>query len=189
MLTSSIYVDLNQIRGGMATSLENSQHSAIRNRILAARQREAQGSHEEFTQQDPAGLYAFSAAQADALFADCWLSPIGVDGPLLTEASIPNSILHTDPAPDTNRSSPGQDTVEESADTGKRPEVALSDDSPVPNSPVPNSSVPGESDRKTPKKSMNRLVRRRASDSPILDVPTAGEPTCRGIGGGVQGRG
>ncbi len=56
----------------------------------------------------------------------------------------------------------------ESGDTGKGPEVALSDDSPVPNSSVPTSSVPGESARK---KSMNRLVRRRASDSPILDVP------------------
>ena len=48
VLTCSIYVDLNQIQAGMVDSLEESQYSAIRNRILAAKRREAQTSLEEY---------------------------------------------------------------------------------------------------------------------------------------------
>ena len=41
VLTRSMYVDLNQVRAGLATSLEESRHSAIRQRILAAKDQEA----------------------------------------------------------------------------------------------------------------------------------------------------
>ena len=88
VLTCSIYVDLNQLRAGMAETLEQSQHAAIRQRMLAAQEREAQASCEEFRKRDPAGQYAFSAAQSATLFADCWLAPIAADGPLLTTASL-----------------------------------------------------------------------------------------------------
>ena len=70
MLTCSIYVDLNQIRAEMANSLEDSQYSAIRKRILAAKQREAQASLETFERRDPDGLYPFSHTEAEALFDD-----------------------------------------------------------------------------------------------------------------------
>lgn len=84
VLTCSMYVDLNQIRAGQASSLLESHHSSIQKRIIAARQREAEASHEEFSQQKRAENYSFPESMAEQLFMDCWLSPIESDGPLIT---------------------------------------------------------------------------------------------------------
>ena len=101
VLTCSLYVDLNQVRAGMADSLENSQHSAIRNRILAAKRQEAQAAHAKFADRPRSDLYPFSEAQAEALYEDCWLAPIGADGPLLTADSLMGV---SQPTRDTSRS-------------------------------------------------------------------------------------
>ena len=88
-LPVSYDVDLNQIRAGMAPALELSEHSAIRLRILAAKQREALAAQEAFCARDPGGVYPFTLADAETLMHDCWLSPIGVGGPLLTADALP----------------------------------------------------------------------------------------------------
>ena len=81
-------LDLNQLRAGMAESLEQSRHSAIQQRILAAKEREARTSREDFRQRDPQGQFECSTAASKALFADCALAPIAADGPLLTTDSL-----------------------------------------------------------------------------------------------------
>lgn len=88
VLTCSLYVDLNQLRAGMADSLEDSRHSAIRQRILAAREREAHASYDDVQSREPHVSGDFSLAHAQTLFADCCLAPIAVDGPLLTTDAL-----------------------------------------------------------------------------------------------------
>ena len=72
----------------MADSLEASRHSAIRQRILAAKEREARASYEDVRTRDVAAGGDFSLAQAQLLFADCYLAPLAVDGPLLTTDAL-----------------------------------------------------------------------------------------------------
>ena len=159
VLACSIYVDLNQIQAGMANSLEDSRHSSIRNRILAAKRREAQTSREEFERQNPTGLYLFPENEAETLFEDCWLAPICSDGPLLTTASLE-----------------GSSPVSGTTDTDSQASV---DPTPTPNSPVgvptadhSASQEPDTEEASQPSPSpARRLTRRRASDSPIIDVP------------------
>ncbi len=117
----SVYVDLNQLRAGLADSLEESQYSAICRRILAAKQREAEASREEFAEDDPDGLYAFSQAEAETLYADCWLSPITADGPLLTADSLRLPSLEPSRALDVRPESSQQAVVEQDTkvDEGK----------------------------------------------------------------------
>ena len=91
VLTCSMYVDLNQVRAGLADSLEASRHSAIFQRILAAKEREARASFEDVQTRDVAASGDFSLAQAQLLFADCYLAPLAVDGPLLTTDALQQS--------------------------------------------------------------------------------------------------
>ena len=88
VLTGHLYVDLNQLRAGMADSLEDSRHSAIRQRILAAKAREARASYEDVQAREPQTGDGFTLAQARMLFADCFLTPIAVEGPLLTTDAL-----------------------------------------------------------------------------------------------------
>jgi REP element-mobilizing transposase RayT len=76
VLTCSIYVDLNQIRAGLADSLELSHHTSIERRIRAAKSREAVASRQEFAGRDDSAYHWFSQQDAESLFADCWLAPI-----------------------------------------------------------------------------------------------------------------
>jgi hypothetical protein len=164
----SIYVDLNQIRAGLADSLEESQYSAIYRRILAAKQREAELSREDFAEDDPEGLYAFSQAAAEMLYADCFLAPITADGPLLTADSLRVSRLQPCralevPPESSQRAVVEQDTKvdEEQEETSHRhgPEdPAAAGDAPV----GKPSSSPASS---------GRPRRPRASDAAIMDIP------------------
>jgi hypothetical protein len=88
VLTCSLYVDLNQSRARMADSLEDSRHSAIRQRILAAKEREARASYDDVQARELRACGGFSLVQAHSLFADCYLAPIAVEGPLLTTDAL-----------------------------------------------------------------------------------------------------
>lgn len=95
VLTCSMYVDLNQVKAGHASSLLDSQHSSIRRRILAAQQREAAASRQAFEREERSENYAFPTSVALDLFEDCWLSPIDQDGPLITgEALRQTPLVH-----------------------------------------------------------------------------------------------
>ena len=97
VLTCSLYVDLNQVRAGMAPTLEASRHSAIRQRILAAKEQEARASWEDVREREAPGSGDFSLAQAQTLFADCWLAPIAVEGPLLTTDTLSQAHVLSSP--------------------------------------------------------------------------------------------
>ncbi len=179
VLTCSIYVDLNQIRAGMAESLEESMNSSIRNRIRAAKCREASVSREVFKANDPTDRHAFSKADAETLFADCWLAPIGTDGPLLTEESPAASVQVTG-APSGKQGQSVKQAAHEPAEccdseahSAMEAELAVG---------IPTSSQserrhdiagrpnpdPVETDKQ--KRTWPVLTRRRASDAPFLTV-------------------
>ena len=80
-LTCLTYLDLNQIKAGSAASLEESEYSAIRNRLIAWQQREALASLKEFNSEATADKLEME--QMVQLFADCHLAPISDDAPLL----------------------------------------------------------------------------------------------------------
>ncbi|MCO6455428.1 MAG: hypothetical protein J5I93_09030 [Pirellulaceae bacterium] len=87
LLTCMVYVDLNQIRAGMADSLEDSRTSAIAARLAAWRAREAQASLEEFHSSRGGGGYDLSLEQVEALLKDAWLAPICSGGLLITQGA------------------------------------------------------------------------------------------------------
>ena len=152
----------------MADSLENSYHSSIRNRILAAKRREAEASREEFERQDRGGHYSFTERDAEALFDDCWLSPICSDGPLLTTASLPFSSPDSGSMVSSSSSTPGDPPVAGDADGDKGVEGSEEAENPI---SVAQGSAVGEPSTASSLSHARRLTRPRASDSPILDVP------------------
>jgi hypothetical protein len=174
----SIYVDLNQLRAGLALSLEESQYSAICRRIRAARQRAAAASREEFEGEDPEGLYEFSKSAAEALYADCWLSPITVDGPLLTADSLrvdsPPAgssripVILSRPRSDTPPTPvDGEGVVPAAENRGGNEEAPClcASDTPA----LPAAAVKGEVPSSPAKP--RRPARRRASDAAIMNIP------------------
>lgn len=190
VLTCSMYVDLNQIRAGQASSLLESYHSSIRKRIVAARHREAEASYEKFMREERTEDYCFSESVASQLFEDCWLSPIESDGPLITgEAARPTTKIRSrdsDAAlkseiPDEPESPAGDPREGSHAETANKlgpqqhTEQAGSETACTENASereVDNPAVGGE-----PKTSLSlhtslsRCVRRRSSDSPYLGIP------------------
>ncbi len=116
------YVDLQQLLAGLAASLEESKYSAIYRRILAAKQQEAELSLEAFQEDNPEGLYAFSSADAETLYADCWLSPITANGPLLTADSLRAPQWEPSRAVELRPTSPPQAVVEGDAKVGAEEE-------------------------------------------------------------------
>ena len=181
VLTCSIYVDLNQLRAEMADSLEQSRHSAIRQRILAAKERESLISSEDFRQRDPLGQFAFSTAESVALFADCALAPIAADGPLLTTDSRSAAYVLACPPTNIDRQSIEElavldavhQTTESSVAAGTDVAAAGSSASPTccvathagHAAAAPLENVPQSVPRRWPK-----LTRRRASDAPFMAV-------------------
>ena len=81
-LCCNVYLDLNQVKAGLARSLEESSCSAIQDRLLAWRRREAQASLEKFHAGAPDG-YALEASDVERFLADCFLAPISDQGPAL----------------------------------------------------------------------------------------------------------
>ncbi|MCO6456451.1 MAG: hypothetical protein J5I93_14230, partial [Pirellulaceae bacterium] len=87
LLTCMVYVDMNQIKAGMAATLEDSRTSAIAARLAAWRAREAQTSLEEFHSSRGGGGYDLSLEQVEALLKDAWLAPICSGGLLITQGA------------------------------------------------------------------------------------------------------
>ncbi|MCO6455544.1 MAG: hypothetical protein J5I93_09635, partial [Pirellulaceae bacterium] len=87
LLTCMVYVDMNQIKAGMAATLEDSRTSAIAARLAAWRAREAQASLEEFQSSRGGGGYDLSLEQVEALLKDAWLAPICSGGLLITQGA------------------------------------------------------------------------------------------------------
>ena len=94
----NIYVDLNQIKAGMARSLEECRCSAIYDRLGAWRAEEVQASLEAFHTNDPDGSFTLEAGHVERLLADCFLAPIGDQGPPLLEPVPRHLILPASPA-------------------------------------------------------------------------------------------
>jgi len=78
-LCCNVYLDLNQVKAGLARSLEESTCSAIQDRLLAWRRHEAQASLEKFRASAPEG-YALEASDVERFLADCFLAPISDQG-------------------------------------------------------------------------------------------------------------
>jgi REP element-mobilizing transposase RayT len=154
VLTCSIYVDLNQIRAGLADSLESSHWSSIQRRIRAVRSREAAASREAFTRRDHATSHRFSQRDAESLFADCWLAPI----------------VDQDTSAANDRPPPAIETIAGSA--VEKPEAPVScavDESEAPaDEVIASHSECRSAARKRRWRAM--LARRRASDTPMMTV-------------------
>lgn len=88
VLVCHLYVDLNQINAGLADSLPDSRHSGICNRIAAAKAREVVASMAAFEGSSDGIEHQLPPETLKALFADCFLAPIGPDGPLMTETAL-----------------------------------------------------------------------------------------------------
>lgn len=98
VLTCSVYVDLNQCQAGMATTLEDSRHSAIYQRVRAAKAREVAAALADFADEHPGDADRLPVEAVEALYADCWLAPITTDAPLLMPAGAPLVIRSGSPA-------------------------------------------------------------------------------------------
>ena len=181
VLTCSIYVDLNQVRAGLADSLEASEYSSIRRRIRAAKRREAVASQEDFSRRDPSGKYAFSHGDAETLFEDCWLAPITAEQPVSTVAWLGAERDVT-----TETEAGGSPTLGSNG-AEREPQEAAERDAPAdPEKPDDEAgSTEGKSGRladndpthdpdsqfsNTKRRWHAMLARRRASDTPMLTV-------------------
>lgn len=79
-LCCNVYLDLNQIKAGMAGSLEDCHCSAIQDRLQAWREEEARASVETFHANDPQE-FSLEVGDVEQLLADCFLAPIGDQDP------------------------------------------------------------------------------------------------------------
>ena len=92
LMTSMVYVDVNQIKAGMAQTLESSRHSAIAQRIAEVRQREAAEGVKKFAKKK-SQIHEFSETQALELLEGSFLAPITTQG-----ATATSEILAADEA-------------------------------------------------------------------------------------------
>jgi REP element-mobilizing transposase RayT len=180
VLCCTLYVDLNQVKAGLAATLEESDHSAIQRRLLAEQQRaewvvsQAKQSHHKFHQGARAKDFEFTVEQAAGLFSDCCLAPITDQGPLSTTEKFEGSHSLDDPPPDSSSC----DT--EATSTCETDEVDGSDVSTGGATVGASAERAAERRRgsrgaKSPsRRRHDRLVRqrrRRASNRTILSVP------------------
>ena len=153
ILCCSIYVDLNQLKAGMSTSLAESDNSAIQDRIHAWLQREAEKSVKKFHKQKDSPDDQLEPGQVQQLLADCHLSPIDQRGPLMlpdgsSAVAVPNKMASEETEEPTESPDPSTEvTVERRASRPGKPPT---------------------------RKIHRRLIRRRrprASDNAILSMP------------------
>jgi hypothetical protein len=109
ILTCSVYVDLNQLRAGMAPSLLESQYTAIQSRILQGRLEEAEAAHAMFQKLKESGVDLTLEQLRDMYFKCRWLAPVTPQGDLkmMNDAwcaqgtrKVPTSILPKANQPD-----------------------------------------------------------------------------------------
>ena len=174
LLTCMVYVDVNQVKAGLAPSLEESRCSAISARLAAWRQREATASLDEFNK-TRAGEFDLSVEQVELLLADSYLAPICTDGPLMTETTAKRAdrdvpvVLPSETVAQTITNGDKRGRSEAEADSEERPSVA---EQPEVSEQCRTAA--------TPLDAINRTIylrlfgggrRRRASDNPILSMP------------------
>jgi hypothetical protein len=94
-LCGNVYVDLNQLKAGMAPTLEACTCSAIYNRLVAWQQEQVEASLEHFRERVPEG-YELDRGDMARLLADCFLAPIGNQGPSLLAT---NAVQFSDSGP------------------------------------------------------------------------------------------
>ena len=83
VLTCSIYLDLNQLKAGMADSLAASDYSAIQLRIRQWQREQAEASVQQFEGKRKQTHLQLEVADVEQLLAGCFLAPITDQGPLL----------------------------------------------------------------------------------------------------------
>jgi hypothetical protein len=176
VLTCSMYVDLNQVKAGQASSLIDSEHSSIRRRILAAKQREAEASRLAFAREERAEVYAFPASIALGLFEDCWLSPIDQEGPLITgEATRLTPLIRIRVRKDSDGADQDPNASEPRLAVVSRREITDSAGAAAPTSEPSlaqtHETGPALAMLNTPQLEPTGTVRRRASDAPFIGVP------------------
>lgn len=172
VLCCTLYVDLNQVKAGMASSLEASHCSAIQKRLLGEQQRaewiasQADLSHGkfhgDFHAETPVKDFEFTADQVATMFADCWLAPITDAGPLATTEA---------PVIDTDHGHPSSTIAEETDSQDRSPATESTDAASakratsVPRSPSGVKSRTRRRHRRLAKR------RRRASNRTMLSLP------------------
>lgn len=83
VLMCSIYVDLNQVKAGLATGAEDSHYSAIQERLRLWKKGEAEASLQEFLDQNDRPDIEITLPQMEELYDGLWLSPISEKNVLL----------------------------------------------------------------------------------------------------------
>lgn len=192
-LCCSVYNDLNQLLAGMATSLDQCTCSAIQDRILAWRRLEALESVDHFQSSAPEG-YVLTPSDMDQLLEDCFLAPIGDQGPLLlwgaadkpsmqgpaTVITVQETELPTDPAAAASPADPDPNPAEDEAAAAEvPPQPAAEPDARVEPSQPTGTAVKTTRRRKAghPQPTrriherLQRFRRRRASDNLFLGMP------------------
>ena len=180
ILTCSIYVDVNQIKAGVAPSLEQSDHSAIQDRMRAWRQREAQASLEKFEDLEGGG-YDLELGDVEGLLADCWLAPIQDAGPLLLVRDGPQrqavGVVAVKGTAEGTETASEEATASSSQTTEQRPSETSDPQSPaerpleLSRAKVRHKPAAKTPPRRTIHPRLKRRQRRRATDHTILALP------------------
>lgn len=184
-LCGNVYLDVNQLKAGVARSLDESTCSPIYDRIQAWRQREIQKSVEKFQATAREG-YVLGTADMEPLLADCFLSPIDDRGPLLLvdawgacRTPPPTAgetiVIPVESSSPSESSTPAQESPENDF-SATAPPAESSQEQPLVRSSgeTPDTATRKSPDRSTPTRKIHhhlqRLRRRRASDHPFLGI-------------------
>jgi hypothetical protein len=174
LIGCSFYVDLNHVKAGAADSLLDSEHSAIRDRMLSDQQREdwaMQNAFDSWELMRAAGAEPDGAqVEQDALhklFKDSWLAPITHDAPLATTEMIRWS---------DSKDEPGEEETAD-AETADPPEAKPKDaaESAESSEAAPKRRSPGRPRKRRTKQILRRhrknLDRRRKSTRCFIGIP------------------
>ena len=190
-LCCMVYNDLNQLRAGMATSLDQCTHSAIHDRLRAWRRLEAEESVDHFQSRTAnSDEYVLGTADMEQLLEDCFLAPIGDQGPSLllgradqpsmqgpiTVTAVQDSAAESnvepqaDSDPVSRGAPPDPEPVGDPSRGPTEPVVAPGDDQPVSATDRRHTAPRPRLTRKIHER-LQRIRRRRASDNPFLGMP------------------
>jgi hypothetical protein len=174
LIGCSFYVDLNHVKAGAADSLLDSEHSAIRDRMLSDQQREdwaMQNAFDSWELMRAAGAEPDGAqVEQDALhklFKDSWLAPITHEAPLATTELIRWSDSKDEPGEeetaDVETADPVEANPKDAAESAESSEAA------------PKRRSPGRPRKRRTKQILRRhrkkLDRRRKSTRCFIGIP------------------
>ena len=186
ILCCSIYVDLNQVKAGMAPSLAESDYSGIQDRLLAWRKQEAERSVGKFHKRPDTDLeFELDARDVERLLADSFLAPIDQQGPLLTHGQSPAPFVvssrgtesvctQSDRAGEVIVEADSQDDADD-APTRETESRTTPEPTPAQASPKTSSGRGARANRRQVSRKIHRRHkrhrRRRASDNVIISLP------------------